>query len=477
MLFNSRHFLLFVFLVVPLYFASRKQNTRNALLLAASYYFYMVFSIPLVGLMMWATLLNYVSARMIHFSRDARKRALLLVLSVMGNLGVLFFFKYYNFFAFSLASLCGAESNGWVLEHIMLPMGISFYTFQTMSYTIDVFRGRMKPTESLLDMALYVSFFPQLVAGPIMRGTDLMPQFREYHYLNLDRVASGFRLAVFGLAKKSFIADPMGDFATMVFGTNTPAWRLGGSTDCISELSSLAILMGTWAFTIQIYCDFSAYTDIARGVARILGFRLMRNFDRPYLATSIRDFWRRWHISLSTWLRDYLYIPLGGNRKGPFRTYANLMITMILGGLWHGANWTFVAWGTLHGMLLSCDRAMGHDGGPAEQMPALTRIVRWFVTFNLVCVSWIFFRATTIGEAWEAIYGIVSLRGGKDIGYTPLCVLAGLLAFQVITPRLAPIARRWHFPVLSRWICYVLLLLLVILYTGAPSADFLYFQF
>jgi D-alanyl-lipoteichoic acid acyltransferase DltB (MBOAT superfamily) len=481
MLFNSLHFLIFLLLVVPVYFACRGQRARNLLLLGASYYFYMVFSIPLVALLAWSTALNYVVARRIDASRRARTRTVLLVLSIVGNLGMLFFFKYYNFFAFSLSSICGVEGGSWVMTRIVLPMGISFYTFQAMSYTIDVYRRRMKPTDSLLDMALYISFFPQLVAGPIMRGPDLMPQFQEYHHVNLDRIQSGLGLAVWGLAKKSFIADPMGELATTVFGAGAAVWRLGGSTAPIGDFSSLAILMATWAFTIQIYCDFSGYTDIARGVARMLGFRLMRNFDRPYLATSIQDFWRRWHISLSTWLRDYLYIPLGGNRKGRLRTYLNLMITMVLGGLWHGANWTFVAWGALHGAMLCIERAVSPVVSPAGKQPRHAsvpgRLVRWFVTFNLVCVSWIFFRATTFGDALDALGGMAAFRGGKEIGAAPLFILSGMIVFQLLRPRWELILARLHYPTLARWTCYATLLFLVILYAGSPSADFLYFQF
>lgn len=477
MLFSSLHFLLFLPAVIPLYFICRKQTTRNLLLLAASYYFYLVFSIPLVALLLWATLLNFVAARKIHATQSNAARKSLLITSMVGNLGVLFLFKYYNLFAFSLSSIFGMSPESWILTNLVLPMGISFYTFQAMSYTIDVYRRQMEPTNSLLNMALYISFFPQLVAGPIMRGPDLMPQFQEYHYPNIDRIGSGFRLMIFGLAKKSFIADPMGAFATEIFGANTEAWRTGEAMSNISEFSSFAILMGAWAFTIQIYCDFSAYTDIARGVGRMLGFRLMENFDRPYLATSITDFWRRWHISLSTWLRDYLYIPLGGSRAGKLRTHANLMTTMLLGGLWHGANWTFVVWGGLHGVLLSAERAGGRVANSMKYSSKTVVFIRWFVTFNLVCLAWIFFRAGTVTQAWDAICGIAALRGGKEIGWIPLLVLLGLLVTQMAWPKLGDLVDRWQYRLCTRWMCYATLLLLAVLYAGSPSTDFLYFQF
>jgi len=478
MLFNSIHFLLFLLLVIPVYFLMRTGWPRKAFLLASSYYFYMVFSIPLALLLAGATVVNFVFARFIEKSSSRSVRKTLLAACLASDLGTLFFFKYFNFFAYSLSTVCGLDGSSWVLHHLILPMGISFYIFQSISYVVDVWRGDCRATRSLLDMALYVSFFPQLVAGPIMRGTDLMPQFAEHHEPNLARIQAGLGLCLWGLLKKSMIADPMGRLATTVFGADRAIWDVGRATNDIRDFSSWAILMATWAFAIQIYCDFSAYTDIARGAGRMLGFRLMNNFDRPYLATSMREFWRRWHISLSTWLRDYLYIPLGGNRKGPVRTYVNLLITMILGGLWHGASWTYVAWGGIHGALLAVERALGLAKPAGQKTPGpIVRCACWLVTFHLICLTWIFFRATSIADAAAAISGIVSFRSGREIGSLPAVVLLAILGFELAVPHLKTRKVFTTWPVPVRWAYYPVLLLLIILYAGSPATDFLYFQF
>ena len=477
MSFSSLQFLIFLPIVCILYFATGFR-LRKWLLLAASYYFYMVFSIPLVLLLIWSTIVDFTVARLIERAGSRGAKRWLLLLSIVSNLGMLGFFKYYNFLSFSLASISGIDPNIWLLPHLLLPMGISFYTFQTLSYTIDVYRGAARASHSALDVALYVAFFPQLVAGPIMRGSTFLPQFSEQHHPHSERMLTGMSLCVWGLLKKSFIADPMGEIAGEVYGPTAEIWQ-GATTASAYDpggFSSLALLIATYAFAIQIYCDFSAYTDIARGAAQILGFRLMRNFDSPYLAMSIQDFWRRWHISLSTWLRDYLYIPLGGNRKGRVRTYVNLMITMLLGGLWHGANWTFVIWGGLHGLYLAVERFFSR-GEASRRVSPVFAVAATFVTFHLVCLAWIFFRANTVEQAFGIVSGIASLQAGKSITLMPLAVLAVLLTFQAF-------ARNYNFnelvltyPTVTRFACYVSLILLVMVMFGSKSPEFIYFQF
>ena len=441
---------------------------RRLFLLAVSFYFYCVFSIPLSLLLVWSTLLDYTAARVMQSSSRQGVRRAALTVSVLGNLGMLAIFKYLDFFSLSLGSLLGFPP--WPELNLILPMGISFYTFQTMAYTIDVYRGDLKARTSIIDVALYVSFFPQLVAGPIMRGTTLLPQFREQHKVNTERMLSGSLLCVWGLLKKLCIADPMGRIVDSVYGTNLdpqdPA-TLGWS----------ALLLGTYAFAIQIYCDFSAYSDIARGAGRILGFRIMENFNAPYLSVTLREFWRRWHISLSTWLRDYLYIPLGGSRISNRRTYLNLGATMLLGGLWHGANWTFVIWGALHGIYLALERVLGIDGLDRAKMPVVEKWARGIVTFHLVCLAWVFFRAPSAGYGIDVIMRIVSLAPGPGIGISPLVVLGLLIAVQLLKARVdfheIGLAR----PNLARWAAYLSLAVIIRILLGAPSPEFIYFQF
>ena len=465
MLFNSIEFLVFLPIVALIYFWLPFQP-RRVFLLFASYVFYGFFSVPLTLLLVWSTLLDFTTARIIDTSDSRWKKRLAFSASLVGNLSILISFKYLDFFSYSLASILGFEP--WPMLNVILPMGISFYTFQTMSYTIDVYRGNAKASNSILDVALYVSFFPQLVAGPIMRGSSLLPQFREDHKPNLDRIASGALLCCWGLLKKVYIADPMGQIVNSVYGTSD-------QVIAVEQFSGLACAVATYAFAIQIYCDFSAYSDIAIGSARILGIRLMKNFDAPYLSCSIQDFWRRWHISLSTWLRDYLYIPLGGNRGSKIRTYVNLLITMLLGGLWHGASWTFVVWGALHGLLLSVERMMG---GLRDREPTLAwKVVRGIVTFHLVCLAWIFFRASTMDQAYRIIYQIGTFTSGEAITLAPVACLVALLCTQQLKRKVN--FGEWITKIEfgPRWAVYASLALILLAVSGSTSSDFIYFQF
>ena len=351
MLFNSLEFLVFFPVVTNLYFLMPTLRIRNILLLIASYFFYMQYKPEYGLLMLFSTLINYIAALQMDKARDritdkagnkaggkavdiTGQKKLWMAISIVGTLGVLFFFKYFNFFNSSLRGVLAWFDISYqpTALDIILPVGISFYTFQTMSYSIDVYRGDLPAERDFIDLALYVSFFPQLVAGPIERSTNLLHQFKTYHDFDAKRVSSGLRLMVYGFFKKVVIADRLAVIVDTVY--NNP-----------SGYDGVYYIIATVAFAIQIYCDFSGYSDIARGSARIMGFELMHNFDRPYFSKSVTEFWRRWHISLSSWFRDYLYFPLGGSRKGYFRTLLNLFIIFLASGLWHGDSWTFVIWG------------------------------------------------------------------------------------------------------------------------------------
>jgi len=355
MLFNSLAFLVFYPIVLILYFLIPGLRARNLLLLAASYFFYMFYRPEYALLMLASTLVDYYAAiGMERHDRPAYRR-FFLGMSLFGNLGMLFFFKYFNFFNENLGSLAQLVGIPYAPAHLdlLLPVGISFYTFQTLSYTIDVYRRDMKAEHDFWQFALYVSFFPQLVAGPIERSTNLLPQFRDVKAFQVERAVSGLRIMLWGFFKKVVIADRLAVVVNTIYA-EPEKW------------SGIYLIIGTLAFAFQIYCDFSGYSDIAIGGARIMGFSLMKNFDRPYHAKSVTEFWRRWHISLSTWFRDYLYFPLGGNRKGYARTSFNLFVIFLVSGLWHGARWTFVIWGALNGLAMVFERVVGigrTDGG------------------------------------------------------------------------------------------------------------------
>ncbi len=402
------------------------------MLLLGSYFFYAQWNLYYLGLIIFSSLLDFSLGRMIHREQDKARRRLYLICSLVGNLGVLALFKYFNFFSSSVQALLaatGLEVATPTLQ-VLLPVGISFYTFQTLSYTIDIYRGKLTSTNSLLDFSLFVGFFPQLVAGPIVRASDFLPQLEKQPVYDDDKAVEGIYLILKGLTKKIIIADFLG------------RWLVEAVFEDPSAYHGLRVLIGVYAYAFQIYGDFSGYTDVAIGSAKMMGFELPINFNRPYIATDLQDFWRRWHISLSTWLRDYLYIPLGGSRGSNTRTYANLLITMVLGGLWHGANWTFVVWGTLHGGALAITRMVQRSGlVPAGELPqwADTAVLtlKRIATFHLVCLGWVFFRSPTFGQATDLLRSLTT--GGKmgmdhpySVGAVGLLVLA-ILAH--ITPK------------------------------------------
>lgn len=361
------------------------------MLLIAGYVFYGFWSVKFLSLILFSTIVDFQFGKLIAEARgvdDTRKRRLLIV-SIVINLGLLGFFKYYDFFASSLVDLAAVFGMNLSLPllKVILPVGLSFYTFQSMTYTIDIYRGRLEPARNFFDYALVVAFFPQLVAGPIERAARMLPQMTSGRVIDWDKTRLGLWLIVVGLFKKAVIADNLSLIANDVFNN-------------IEAHNGLYVLTGIYAFAFQIYCDFSGYSDIARGTARLLGFELMVNFNQPYLATNPQDFWRRWHISLSTWLRDYLYIPLGGKEN---KVYRNLMITMLLGGLWHGAAMHFVVWGAFHGALLAAYRYLRPVWGKMENLfgdhKKLWRVVCIGFMFHITCIGWIFFRVNTLSDA------------------------------------------------------------------------------
>jgi len=460
MLFNSTVFLLFLPAVAVLYYVL-PLGWRRILLLVASYAFYGWWSVPFSSLLVASTVVDYTAARVIDGTDSRKKRKAALLCSLVANLGVLTVFKYADFFSNSAHSLLGVRP--WPELDFVLPLGISFYTFQTMSYTIDVYRGHLAARKSFIDVALYVSFFPQLVAGPIIRADTLIPQLRQYGSARWDLIRAGVALVIWGLVKKVWFADTMSPIVNEAYADP-------------SSMSGIALLCATYAFAVQIYCDFSGYSDIAIGAALVLGVRLPANFRQPYLSCSIREFWRRWHISLSTWLRDYLYIPLGGSRHGSVRTQVNLMITMLLGGLWHGAGWNWVVWGGLQGGLMSVERAIGLP----ETRPTTwgATAVRWFMTFHLVCLSWVFFRAADVTQAGEVIERVMTLAPGHTFfTWQPVAVIALLIAAESWDLRKRFVSRLRHSPSIAFWLAVAATLFFALTFRGATSPEFIYFQF
>ncbi len=387
MLFYTVDFLVFSILLLITLSVVHRNEPRKIVLLIASYIFYMWWNPAFIALILFATAVNYFAGLALAKEQDDRRRKLILTLSLVASLGLLGYFKYAGFLAENLLyvmTLFGYEVH-WTSFDITLPVGISFYIFQTLSYTIDVYRREIPATGSPLDFALFVAFFPQLVAGPIVRAADFIPQLRNPIRISCDQAT--FFLVLRGLTKKVLVADNIAILADYIFATP-------------GSFPSIVIWIATVSFAVQIYCDFSGYSDIAIGVSRILGFRLPLNFDHPYLARNPSDFWKRWHISLSSWLRDYLYISLGGNRRGPIKTYRNLMLTMLLGGLWHGASWNFAIWGFLHGFFLIAHRFYGNlRRRMADYRPSTSPIVQLASIGAMqycVLLAWIAFRVSDI---------------------------------------------------------------------------------
>ncbi len=467
MLFNSLSFLLFLPVVLAVRYSPLGWQTKKILLLLLSYLFYAAWYPPHIIILWVSTVVDWIVAARIAETTVLRRKQLLLGVSLTTNLGMLAAFKYSAFFVTNLAHVFAQAglSVRLPVPHLLLPIGISFYTFEALSYTIDVYRGKMQPTRSLLDFALFITFFPRMVAGPIMRAELFLPQCEQPHRTRLDEIGEGCTLLCFGLFEKVVLADgifaPVAD--TIYAGTaatTTDAW------------------IGTLAFACQIFFDFAGYSTCAIGIARSLGFQLPLNFNSPYAALNFSDFWQRWHISLSSWLRDYLYIPLGGNRVGPGRTYVNLMLTMLLGGLWHGAAWKFIAWGGIHGLLLVAQR-LWQQSLPAVRAPAWASVL---LTFVLICFTWVFFRATDMASALRLCGEMLGLSSTR---LPQLAFFNKVLMFSAVALTLGT---QWRFrdqtieasfltfrPSL-RVAILAGMLLLIILCPGENRA-FIYFQF
>ena len=484
MIFNSLIFLLFLAVVLPVYYRL-KHRAQNWFLLFASYFFYGWWDPRFLGLLWFTSFFDYFCARWIDKTASPIRRKWLLAGSMTVNLTVLGFFKYFNFFADSAAGVLnffGLAAHPLAL-HIILPIGISFYTFMSMSYTIDVYRRELKPSASLLDYQLFVCYFPHLVAGPIMRASKLLPQFQTARVIKREQVVNGFWLVLLGYFKKVVISDRLAQVVN---------WGFGGPSAPFADMNSWFVI---YAFAFQIYADFSGYSDIARGLSKIMGFELMENFKSPYLAANPSEFWRNWHISLSTWLRDYLYIPLGGNRRGTFRTYLNLTITMLLGGLWHGAGAAFVLWGFFHGVLLAVHRAWSQwreriaapptvaRSGFAAAIPGFARFASVVIFFHLTCLGWLFFRAGSVPAKVGQLNLIESFLRALftpwQHGWDPICwgvlLYGGIGLFLQWKNGLMDRFSEWP----ARWqAAGMITVLLAIAGLGVfEGAQFIYFQF
>ena len=473
MLFNSWVFVAFFVLVYTAYLLLQgRLRAQNLLLLAAGWTFYGYWDWRFLSLLIFSTCLDYALALGIERTDRDMVRKRLLAVSLVSSLTILGFFKYFNFFtesAIALLRTAGFEPS-FVTLKIILPLGISFYTFQTMSYTVDVYRRKLRATRNFVNFAVFVCFFPHLVAGPIQRAVGLLPQVEAPRHISLSQVNAALGLLLWGYVKKVAIADNVAPLADRIF-------------DHYTQYQGFDVVLGIVAFTIQIYCDFSGYSDIARGLAKLLGFELMVNFHFPYLALTPSDFWGRWHIALSTWLREYLYIPLGGNRRGRVKTYRNLLVTMLLGGLWHGAAWNYVLWGGFHGLLLIGYRVAGvvrDDASNASiESPWWSRVVQRIVMLTFVMVGWVMFRS----RSFEQIVYMLT-----HVGWQRSVVSEELAASLVFFAGVLVIVELWQFMVddpliitklraVPRACTYALMLVWLTLVGARHAAEFIYFQF
>jgi len=471
MLFNSLEFLLFFPIVCIIYFLLGKNKFRNPFLLLASYYFYMNWKPIYAALILTSTILTYGCGLLVDkHSGNKNKQKGFLIASLILNFGILFVFKYFNFINDSIFSALSSIGLRWSVPNldILLPVGISFYTFQAVGYSIDVYRGTIKAEKNFITYALFVSFFPQLVAGPIERANNLLPQFHEEHKFNPDDVVEGLKLMIWGYFMKLCVADVISEYVDAVY--NNAANHTGTS-----------LALATIFFAFQVYCDFAGYSSIAIGAAKVMGFRLMQNFRQPYLSLSIKEFWRRWHISLSSWFMDYLYIPLGGNRVKYGRHLLNLMITFLVSGLWHGANWTFVIWGALHGFYLVAENLVRKYIYSPNNKTVLSRAFSTVVCFFFVSFAWIFFRANTIGDAFTIVKKIFTDWGPLFTQYTVF--LYGLAATSILVAKDIKDNFGIKVPFLHskyafvRYASVVFLISYILFFGALGSGSFIYFQF
>jgi len=458
MLFHTWVFVLFFLIVYPIYLALKGTRFRLYWLLAISYFFYACFNPLYLILITYSSVLDYT---VVAIMSKRGRRKIWLSISIINNLVLLGFFKYAGFITDNLNALLSSLNVPYILPApgIFLPVGLSFYVFQSMSYTIDYYRGNVERQTSLIRYATFVSLFPRLLAGPIERAKNLLPQLKKKPVVSIQDVSDGLSLFIVGLFKKVALADYLALYVDKIYSTP-------------DRFQSLALILATFLFCWQIYFDFSGYTDMARGIARMMGFRLMLNFNNPYLATSLGEFWSRWHISLSSWFKDYVYIPLGGNRKGKFNTYKNMFLTMVISGLWHGAAWTFIIWGAVHALGRFCTRELEATSFYKEKVP---RIIKQMFVFVFVTFAWIFFRAESIGDAWIIITRIFT-SGFAD----PRCpVLALALIFTVWLYQFAYESRlRWLLELRAVRIGIMILMVLYLaLFAPSSQQPFIYLQF
>ncbi|MCO5247378.1 MAG: MBOAT family protein [Chitinophagales bacterium] len=485
MLFNSIEFAIFLPIVFAIYWIlSRSLRLQNLFIVISSFFFYGWWDWRFLSLLSFSIIVDFFIGRALQYQENLSKRRFILWISIITNLGFLGFFKYYNFFVDNFIeafSLFGKQLDVRTLN-IILPVGISFYTFQTLSYTIDVYKRKLEPTNDIISFAAFVSFFPQLVAGPIERATNLLPQFYKRREFDYDKAVNGMRQILWGLFKKIVIADNCAEVANIIFENATDS---SGST----------LVLGALFFTFQIYGDFSGYSDIAIGTARLFGFGLMRNFAFPYFSRDIAEFWRRWHISLSTWFRDYLYIPLGGSRGGTWMKVRNTFVIFIVSGFWHGANWTFIIWGTLNAFyflpLLLANRNRTHIEIVAQGrlLPSFNDVMSMFSTFSLTVFAWIFFRAENLQHAILYIKGIFSsslfsipiVKGLRTTDNSLSVLFVLLFVFLMIEWigreeqfAIEKLGLKWKKP--FRYMMYYLIVISIFMYAGSEQ-QFIYFQF
>lgn len=444
---------------------------RNVFLLVSSYYFYMNWEPAYALLLLISTVVTYLAALGIDYYKEKRKKKICLVSSLVLNLSILFLFKYFNFFATNIDTILQASGMGINVPEfgLLLPVGISFYTFQALGYSLDVYRGTVKVERDFPTYALFVSFFPQLVAGPIERAKNLLPQFHQLHKFDSDDFIEGFKQMVWGYFMKLCVAENVASYVDAVYN-NLP------------NHNGTSVLLATFFFTFQIFCDFGGYSLIAIGTARCLGFKLMQNFNHPYLSRSLRDFWHRWHISLSSWFGDYVYIPLGGSRCSTLKHQRNLFLTMLISGVWHGANWTFIFWGTIHGFSLCLNSLKRKILGTSNNR--FMAVIEVLGTFIMVMFCWIFFRANTMGDAFLAVNKIISQPGllFRGAGYPsivlPLILIVLLMVKEVKDEFFAkPLLFMHNKNQIISALCTALMIVLIVLCGSFEGGQFIYFQF
>lgn len=468
MLFNSFGFLIFFPIVCLGYFLIPSNKYRNMFLLVASYYFYMNWEPVYALLILLSTFTTFVCSLWVEKYHEYRcRKKLFLVANLVINLGILFLFKYFNFINESIFAVLDALGLRWNVPNLqlLLPVGISFYTFQAIGYSIDVYRGTIKAEKNFGIYALFVSFFPQLVAGPIERSANLLPQFRKKHNFDFDNAVEGGRLMLWGFFMKLCVADRLAMYVDSVYNN-------------VSMHNGTSLLLATFFFTIQIYCDFGGYSLIAIGSAKVIGFSLMQNFRRPYFSQSIKEFWGRWHISLSSWFKDYVYIPLGGNRVKPIRHLVNLFITFLVSGVWHGAAWNFVIWGGLHGLYLILEHLFMKKNSSKYRILHIVKVLYCFV---LVSFAWIFFRSNTVGESFLIIEKIFTEQGALFVDRTVLAL--GVLSLIIlglkdVSDEYASEIRFLHSNnIIIRYSSELFLLAFILLFAVLDGGQFIYFQF